>query len=80
MKMTPEQRRKRIYELAEADSEYRKIYAEFEPAKDRFTKLTNLLPKRTRNLLWSYPGLGYFLHHRMLTVICQYMKFSDEES
>ena len=79
MKMTPEQRRKRIYELVEADSECRRIYSEFEPARTRFTKLTNFLPKRTRNLLWSFPGLGYFLHHRMLTLICRNMKFSDEE-
>ena len=79
MNMTPEQRRERIYEMAKSDSECCKMYEEFAQAKARFTKLTDLLPKRTRNLLWSYPGMGYFLHHRILTLICLHMKFSDEE-
>lgn len=65
--------------IAEADGEYQRMLAEYEPAKERFTKLVDRLPKRLRNLLWSYPGMGYLMHGKMLTLICEHMKFADEE-
>ena len=79
MKLTPMERRNRIYEMLESDPEYAKMKAEYESAKGRFTQLTDRLPKKLRNLLWTYPGMGYFLHHRMLNFICEHMKFRDEE-
>lgn len=79
MNMTPMERRSRIYEIAEADEEYGQMLAEYEAAKDRFERFVNRLPRKLRNLLWSYPGMGYFLHHRMLTIICKNMIFPDEQ-
>ncbi len=78
MKLTPMERRSRIYEMLESDPEYGKMKAEYETAKARFTKLTDRLPKGVRNLLWSYPGMGYFLYHRMLNYVCEHMQFQDE--
>lgn len=76
--MDPLERRRKIYEMAEADEEYRKMKAEYDRAQARFTRLTDHLPRRLRNLLWTYPGMGYFLHHRMLTLICETMSFPEE--
>lgn len=79
MKLTPDERRQRIYEMAQKDREYCGIQAEYEPGKAWFEKNVDRLPKKLRSRLWTYPGMGYFLHHRMLTLICQNMKFADEE-
>ena len=79
MSLTPNERRQRIDQLAQADAEYRKMRSEYDLAKQRFTKLTDHLPRKLRNLLWSCPGMFYLMHHRMLTLICQNMKFYDEE-
>ena len=79
MKLTPLERRNRIYEMLDSDPECAKMKAEYESARSRFTKLTDRLPERLRNLLWTYPGMGYFLHHRTLNLICEHMKFPDEE-
>ena len=79
MKLTPQQRRERIMELARADAEFQKMFRDYEPAKERFEKLVDKFPLPLRNLLWSYPGMGYFLHGRMLTIICEHMKFEDED-
>ena len=79
MKLTPEQRRSKIYELAESNEEYRKIMQELTSAKKAFELYTDPLPEDLRNLLWSYPGMGYFMHHRLLTMICETMRFPEEE-
>lgn len=79
MQLTPEQRRQRIYELLASDAEYCKMKAEYEPGRAWFEKNVGRLPKRLRNRFWTYPGLGYFMHHRMLTLICRNMKFGDED-
>lgn len=76
--LTPMERRKRIFELAEADEEYRKIRAELERAEKYFEAFTLTLPEQQRNLLRSCPGMEYFLHHRLLTLICETMTFPDE--
>lgn len=79
MKLTPLERRARIYSMAEADPDYTKMKAEYEPAKTWFEKVVGRLPKKLRNRLFTYPGMGYFMHHRMLTIICENMKFCDED-
>ena len=79
MILTPEQRLDRIYQLAETDAEYRKMKAEYEPGKAWFEKTMGRLPEKLRNRVWAYPGMGYFMHHRMLILICRNMKFVDEE-
>ena len=79
MKLTPEERRCRIYELMEMDVEYSRMKTEYEHGKTWFEKHVSKFPKMLRNKFWSYPGMGYFIHHRMLTIICRNMKFIDEE-
>lgn len=79
MKLTPQQRRNRIMELARKDEEYRHMMEEYGPAKTRFEKFVDKLPLPVRNLLWSYPGMGYLLHGRILTLVCEHMRFPDED-
>lgn len=79
MRLTPQQRRSRIYEIAHKNAEYRRIEAECDAAEKRFTAFVNKLPKGLRNLLWSYPGMFYFRHHNLLNIICEQMVFPDEE-
>lgn len=72
------ERRKKIYELARDDEEYRRIKAEYDRAKVLFDRFTLTLPEDQRNLLQSFPGMGHFLYHRMLSIICENMRFEDE--
>ena len=78
MKSTPEQRRSRICDLAENDEAYQKAKAQLEREQARFTRFADKLPGFLRNLLWSYPGMLYLTHHRLLDVICEEMVFPDE--
>ena len=79
MKLTPDQRRKRIYELMEQNEEFRRIRAELDPAEARFRKFTDRLPKWLRNRLREYPGMQYFMYQRILDAVCRTMKFPDED-
>ena len=79
MKLTPLQRRQRILELVREDREYAEMRREYESAKSRFEKFVEKFPMPIRNLLWSYPGMGYLLHNRILTAICENMQFPDED-
>ena len=79
MTLTPDERRARIYQMAEADPDYIQMKAEYEPAKKWFEKVVGRLPKKLRNRLFTYPGMGYFMHHKMLNIICDHMKFADED-
>ena len=72
------ERRKKIYELARDDEEYRRIKAEYDRAKVLFDRFTLTLPEDQRNLLQSFPGMGHFLYHSMLSIICENMRFEDE--
>lgn len=78
MKLTPQQRRARIQEMVEADEEFQKMLREFEPAREEFEHLVDQFPLPLRNILWSYPGMGHFLYHRLLTVVSNEMQFKDE--
>jgi len=78
VKLTPQQRRNRIQELVRRDEEYQKMLREYEPARDEFEKMVEQFPLPVRNILWSYPGMGYFLYHRMLTLVSEQMRFEDE--
>ena len=77
--MTDLERRKRIYELCEQNEDYRIWKKQYDEPHRKFTAFTDKLSPRLRNFLWSVPGSGYFVHHRMLDVICQSMRFPDEE-
>ena len=79
MKLTPDQRRQRLFDIMEDNSEYMQIKAATERAKARFQKLTAWLPPKLRNHLREYPGMFYFLHQRMIDTVCQQMRFPDED-
>ena len=76
--MTELERRKRILEICEQNEDYMAWKAEYDRAQKKFTVFTDKLPVRLRNFLWSVPVTGYFLHHRMLNVICEVMRFPEE--
>ena len=78
--MTDLERRKRIHELCQENEDYRIRKALYDEAHKKFTAFTDKLPPKFRNFLWSVPGTGYFVHHRMLDIICEAMRFPDEES
>ena len=79
MKLTPEQRRFKIYDIAETDEGYRKVKEQLDSAQNKFTRFTDRLPGFLRNFLWTYPGMLFFMHHRLLDVICEHMIFPDEK-
>ena len=76
--MTDLERRKRIYQICEQNEDYRGWKTEYDRVHRKFTAFTDKMPLKIRNFLWSVPGTGYFLHHRMLNVICQEMRFPEE--
>ena len=76
--MTPMERRKRISQLAEADGEYQKIKQEYDRLRRLFDACTLKLPEEERNLLQALPGMGAFLHSRMLSLVTESMVFPDE--
>jgi len=78
MKLTPQQRRARIQEMIGSDEEYQKMLREYELARAEFERLVDQFPLPLRNALWSYPGMGHFLYHRMLTVVSEKLRFEDE--
>lgn len=78
MKLTPIQRRQRLLELMEADPDCRRLLADYRAAQRRFTTMTDRLPRVLREWLWALPGTGYYLHHRILTLVCEQMRFGDE--
>lgn len=49
MKLTPEERRCRIYELVEMDMEYSRMKAKYEHGKMWFEKHVSKFPKMLRN-------------------------------
>ena len=76
--MTDLERRKRIYEICEQNEDFRAWKKEYDRAHRKFTSFTDKLPQKLRSFLWSVPGTGYFVHHRMLNVICEEMRFPEE--
>ena len=79
MELNPLDRRFKIYQLMEADTEFCLIKEVCAEAEAVFTGVTERFPEDIRNTLWNYPGMGYLLHSRMLTIICEHMKFEDED-
>ena len=78
MKLTPDQRRKRIYALMSENPEFVRMQKAYLPAKAWFDKFTAALPRPLRNRLREYPGMMFFIHSRTIDTICKQMKFPDE--
>lgn len=79
MKLTPDQRRQRIYEMMGENKDFMRMKAAYEAAKCWFDKFTACLPGKLRNRLREYPGMMFFMHRRMIDTVCQNMKFPDED-
>ena len=79
MKLTPDQRRKRIYQMMDENQDFIRMQEAYTPAKAWFDKFTALLPRPLRNRLREYPGMMYFIHSRTIDTICKHMKFPDED-
>lgn len=79
MNMESMERRQKIQAMAMEDEEFRKMYAEYENARTCFRKFADKMPRRLRNLLYSYPGMGYFLYHQLLNLVSEHMIFPDEQ-
>ena len=80
MKLTPLQRRERLLRLADSDPEISRMKQEYERGRAWFEKATRWMPPTLRSKWWNYPGMGYLIHNRMLTLVCEKMCFYDEES
>ena len=80
MKLTPLQRRERLQRMADNDPEIRRMMEECEKGRAWFEKATRWMPPALHSKWWNFPGMGYLLHGRMLTLICENMRFCDEES
>ena len=79
MHLTPQERRKRIYDMLNADEDCQKMGAEYESGKQWFEKAVRWLPRRLRAKFWIYPGISHLLYHHIIGIICENMKFTDEE-
>lgn len=79
MRLTPQERRQRIYDILNADEDCQKMGAEYEAGKLWFEKAIRWLPRKLRGKFWIYPGISHLLYHHILGIICENMKFTDEE-
>lgn len=78
MRLTASERRQRILQISKSDPDGSKLWAEYENANRRFSAIADRLPAKLREFLWLLPGAGYFLHHRILTLVCENMRFPEE--
>ena len=79
MKLTPNQRRQRLYSLMRENPEYMKMKDAYDPAKTWFDLFTARLPGFLRNRLREYPGMMFFMHNRIIDTVCKQMQFPDED-
>ena len=79
MKLTPAQRRQRLYDLMGENKEFMKMKDACDPAKRWFDAFTAWFPTRLRDRIREYPGMMYFIHSRTIDTICKQMKFPDED-
>ena len=78
MKLTPKQRRQRLYDLMEKNPEFIKMKDAYTPAKTWFDSFTARLPRKLSNRLREYPGMMFFMHSRIIDTVCKEMQFPDE--
>lgn len=78
MQDVPFQNMSRFYAIAEEDPEYQAMRAKYEAFKTKFERFAYRMPKKIRNDLFGYPGMGYLMSQRRLQIACKYMVFQDE--
>ena len=79
MKLTPDQRRQRLFDMMEENPDFLRIKACLEASNTRFQKRTAWLPPKLRDSLREYPGMMYFLYQRIIDTVCRNMRFPDED-
>ena len=79
MDTTALDRRRRIYELMDQDPEIQKMMVEYKQGRKWFERATRWMPPGLHSKWWNFPGMGYFIYHRVLTLVCENMRFPDEE-
>ena len=79
MKLTPAQRRERLHQMAEGDPEIRRMKKEYDEGRAWFEQATASMSPKRHSQWWTFPGMAHFIHHRLLTLICENMKFNDED-
>ena len=78
MKLTPDQRRQRIYDMMGQNPDFLRMKSAYDQDKHWFDAFTACLPRRLCSRLRAYPGMMFFMHRRMLDTICRNMRFPDE--
>ena len=79
MRLTPLERRKRIWDMAQADPEIQKMYKECEQAREWLVRATKWMPPGLHSKWWCFPGMSYLIHQRTIRLICENMRFDDEQ-
>lgn len=79
MRFQPLERRRKMQEIAMENEEFRTMLTQYEAAQTRFQAFADRMPRRLRNMLYSYPGMGYFLYHQMLNLVSEHMVFPEEK-
>ena len=77
MNQTAEEKRSKLWSIAESDPEYQKMKADYLQFEGDFSAYVDALPKEFRNYLWGYPGMAQFMFHRILSIACSMMDFND---
>lgn len=76
--MDSKERREKLNAMVWEDPDFRSAWEEYERTKNKFEKLVRWMPRKVRNILWAYPGMGYFLYQRMMDYVCEQMIFQNE--
>lgn len=79
MKYTPEERRRKINVLIHQDRDCFHMDNEFWTEKEEFEKFVDKLPGFVRDRRNGYPTMCYMYHQRIMTLVCDQMRFPEEQ-
>lgn len=79
MTYTPEQRRKKLCGLIAQDRDCAKLEKEYWTEHEKFARFTDKLPRWIRERLLGYPTLCYDYHQRIITLLCEELRFPEED-
>ena len=77
MTYTPEQRRRKLEELVRQDTDASELEREFFAEQEKFNRLVDRLPGFLRKRLFGYPTLLWLYHQRVVTLMCEEMRFPE---
>ena len=67
------------WNMAQADPEIQKMYKECEQAREWLVRATKWMPPGLHSKWWCFPGMSYLIHQRTIRLICENMRFDDEQ-